>query len=88
MREWAAEVTVDEALARRLIGAQFPELELASVRLLGQGWDMTVWLVDEQWVFRFPRREAVIPRPPPRDLPTAAARLAATAADPGPGIPR
>ena len=60
MREWAAEVTVDEALARRLIEAQFPELELRSVRLLGQGWDMTVWLVDEQWVFRFPRREMVI----------------------------
>jgi aminoglycoside phosphotransferase (APT) family kinase protein len=61
VREWAAEVTVEKALARRLIGAQFPELELASMRLLGQGWDMTVWLVDEQWVFRFPRRAAVIP---------------------------
>ena len=60
MREWAAEVTVDEALARRLIGTQFPELELRWVRLLGQGWDMTVWLVDEEWVFRFPRREMVI----------------------------
>jgi aminoglycoside phosphotransferase (APT) family kinase protein len=60
VREWAAEVIVDEALARRLIGAQFPDLELRSLRLLGQGWDMTVWLVDEQWVFRFPRREIVI----------------------------
>jgi aminoglycoside phosphotransferase (APT) family kinase protein len=61
VHEWAAEVTVERALAQRLIGAQFPELELASVRPLGQGWDMTVWLVDEQWVFRFPRRAAVIP---------------------------
>jgi aminoglycoside phosphotransferase (APT) family kinase protein len=61
VREWAAEVAVDEALARRLIGAQFPQLELRSIRLLGEGWDMTVWLVDEQWVFRFPRRETVIP---------------------------
>lgn len=61
MREWAAEVAVDEALARRLIGAQFPQLELRSIRLLGEGWDMTVWLVDEQWVFRFPRSETVIP---------------------------
>ncbi len=60
MREWAAEVTVDQALARRLIGAQFPDLELASVRPLGQGWDMTVWIVDGRWVFRFPRREMVI----------------------------
>ncbi len=60
MREWAAEVTVDEALARRLIGAQFPALQVGSMRLLGQGWDMTVWLVDDQWIFRFPRREMVI----------------------------
>ncbi len=61
MREWAAEATVDEGLARRLIGAQFPDLELRSIHPLGQGWDMTVWQVDEQWVFRFPRREMVIP---------------------------
>jgi aminoglycoside phosphotransferase (APT) family kinase protein len=56
VREWAAEVTVDAALARRLIGDQFPELELSSLRLLGEGWDTTVWLVDDKWVFRFPRR--------------------------------
>jgi aminoglycoside phosphotransferase (APT) family kinase protein len=61
MPEWAAEVTVDEELARRLIAAQFPEVALDSLRLLGEGWDNTVWLVDEQWVFRFPRRELAIP---------------------------
>jgi aminoglycoside phosphotransferase (APT) family kinase protein len=61
VHEWAAEVTVDEALARRLIRTQFPELELRSLRLLGEGWDTTVWLVDNGWVFRFPRRETVIP---------------------------
>jgi aminoglycoside phosphotransferase (APT) family kinase protein len=60
VREWDAEVTVDEALARRLIGAQFPDLELRSMWSLGQGWDMTVWLVDDRWVFRFPRRETVV----------------------------
>jgi aminoglycoside phosphotransferase (APT) family kinase protein len=60
VREWSAEVTVDEALARRLIREQFPDVELRSLRLLGEGWDMTVWLVDEEWVFRFPRRSVVI----------------------------
>jgi aminoglycoside phosphotransferase (APT) family kinase protein len=60
VREWAAEVSVDAALARRLVGEQFPDLELRSLRPLGQGWDMTVWLVDDRWVFRFPRRELVI----------------------------
>jgi aminoglycoside phosphotransferase (APT) family kinase protein len=59
-REWDAEATVDEDLARRLIRAQMPDLELRSLHLLGRGWDMTVWLVDDHWVFRFPRREMVL----------------------------
>jgi aminoglycoside phosphotransferase (APT) family kinase protein len=61
VREWAAAVTVDAALARRLIGEQFPELELHSLRLLGEGWDNTVWLVDSAWTFRFPRRAFTLP---------------------------
>jgi aminoglycoside phosphotransferase (APT) family kinase protein len=59
--EWSAEVTVDADLARRLIGEQFPELVLDSLRLLGEGWDNTAWLVDGEWVFRFPRRSVVVP---------------------------
>ena len=61
MHEWRPEVVVDAGWARRLIGTQFPELELGSLRLFGEGWGNTVWLVDERWVFRFPRREVVIP---------------------------
>jgi hypothetical protein len=34
--EWSAEVEVDPALVRRVFGAQFPELALRSVRLLGE----------------------------------------------------
>jgi aminoglycoside phosphotransferase (APT) family kinase protein len=60
-REWTAEVAVDAALVRRVLGEQFAELELGSVRLLGEGWDNSVWLVDERWVFRFPRRELAVP---------------------------
>jgi aminoglycoside phosphotransferase (APT) family kinase protein len=59
--EWRADAVVDEALARRLIAAQAPELELSSLELLGEGWDNTVWLVDGDWVFRFPRREIAVP---------------------------
>jgi aminoglycoside phosphotransferase (APT) family kinase protein len=61
VQEWAPEVRVDEPLARRLIAEQFPDLEQQSFRLLGEGWDNTVWLVDDEWVFRFPRREMVLP---------------------------
>jgi aminoglycoside phosphotransferase (APT) family kinase protein len=60
VREWSAEVAVDAALVRRLL-AQFRELELRSLRLLAEGWDNSVWVVDERWAFRFPRRTIAIP---------------------------
>jgi aminoglycoside phosphotransferase (APT) family kinase protein len=59
--EWSPEVTVDADFARQLISSQFPDLALDSLSLIGEGWDNTVWLVDDQWVFRFPRRTLAIP---------------------------
>ncbi|HKI22291.1 MAG TPA: hypothetical protein VKA24_02620 [Gaiellaceae bacterium] len=61
MHEWAPEIRVDEPLARRLIREQFPDVEGRSFQLLDEGWDTTVYLVDERWTFRFPRKEMVIP---------------------------
>lgn len=77
MPEWDAEVRVDEALARRLIAEQFPDLEAGELRLIGEGWDTIVWLVDRRWVFRFPRRTMVIPglENEMRHLPGLAERL-------------
>ena len=60
MPDWIAELVVDEELARRLL-AQFPDLEVTSLRPFAEGWDYTIWLVDETWAFRFPRREMVVP---------------------------
>ena len=60
MPVWAAEVEVDEQLVRRLL-ARFPELEQAPLRKLAEGWDNSVWVVDERHAFRFPRREVAIP---------------------------
>ncbi len=51
---------MDETLARRLL-AQFPELRLASLRPLAEGWDNAVWVADERYAFRFPRRQIAIP---------------------------
>jgi aminoglycoside phosphotransferase (APT) family kinase protein len=59
--EWDAEVVVDETLVRGLLREQFPELDASSARLLGEGWDNSVWVVEETWAFRFPRREIAIP---------------------------
>ncbi|HEY8237168.1 MAG TPA: phosphotransferase [Gaiellaceae bacterium] len=60
MPGWTAELVVDEELARQLLG-QFPELEVESVRPFAEGWDYTIWLVNELWTFRFPRREIAVP---------------------------
>lgn len=48
-------------LARRLLAEQFPALASLPIRLLGSGWDNTVYAVGIEWVFRFPRREIVLP---------------------------
>jgi aminoglycoside phosphotransferase (APT) family kinase protein len=58
--EWSADFVVDEGLARRLL-RQFPELEIESLRPFAEGWDYAIWLVNETWAFRFPRREICIP---------------------------
>jgi aminoglycoside phosphotransferase (APT) family kinase protein len=61
MHEWAPERTVGDEDARHLIGGQFPEVDTSTMRLFGEGWDSTVWLVGGRWVFRFPRRSVVLP---------------------------
>lgn len=55
-KQWDAEHEVDEALAKRLIESQFPQLVPADVVFVGNGWDNTVYRVNADFVFRFPRR--------------------------------
>jgi aminoglycoside phosphotransferase (APT) family kinase protein len=40
---------------------QFPRLRGAPVEALATGWDNTVFLVGEEWIFRFPRRSQALP---------------------------
>ncbi len=61
MPDWDAEVEIDEALVRALLEEQFPELARSTLRFLGKGWDNAVWIVDDRWTFRFPRRAIAIP---------------------------
>jgi aminoglycoside phosphotransferase (APT) family kinase protein len=39
-----------------LVVEQFPSLSAKEVRFVGSGWDNDVFLVDDTWAFRFPRR--------------------------------
>ena len=61
MNVWDAEHALDATAARALLAGQFPDLALASVQPLGIGFDNTVYLIDDVWVFRFPRREVAVP---------------------------
>ena len=53
---WSADVEVDEGLVRVLLG-QFG-LGEGPVRKLAEGWDNSVWVLEERYAFRFPRRAA------------------------------
>jgi aminoglycoside phosphotransferase (APT) family kinase protein len=62
--------------AADLIREQFPDLRAQQVTLLATGWDNTAFVVDGQWLFRFPRREIAVPGVS-REI-TVLPRLAAT----------
>lgn len=54
---WAPEVVVEKELAIALINKQFPELSIQSIKEIGEGFDNTIYAVNDIYVFRFPRRE-------------------------------
>ena len=39
--------------------SDFPALEIETLTALGEGWNSSAFLVNEQWVFRFPKRKDV-----------------------------
>ncbi|QHT61352.1 phosphotransferase [Paenibacillus lycopersici] len=57
---WDAEWEVNEKLARTLIVSQFQQLSSKQVKRLGWGWDNTVFLIGDEYVFRFPRRTIAV----------------------------
>jgi aminoglycoside phosphotransferase (APT) family kinase protein len=57
---WSAEYVVSQQLAHQLINEQFPELEATHLKELGEGFDNTVFIVDNCYVFRFPRRAVAV----------------------------
>lgn len=52
-----AEFTISQADVARLIESRFPELSPLTLRVLGEGWDNVAWLVNDEFVFRLPRRQ-------------------------------
>lgn len=58
---WEAEATIEPEMALQLIQQQFPELGAKKIKLLGEGWDNSAFLVNESLIFRFPRRKIALP---------------------------
>jgi aminoglycoside phosphotransferase (APT) family kinase protein len=80
-RVWQPEIVVDEELARELIRGQFPNISVEKIQSLGAGWDNTAFLVDDAYVFRFPRRQIAVPllERESKALPMIAAKTSVTA---------
>jgi aminoglycoside phosphotransferase (APT) family kinase protein len=55
-QQWDADIHITAEDAAQLIEQQFPALAPARPAQLGIGWDNAAFLVNERWVFRFPRR--------------------------------
>jgi aminoglycoside phosphotransferase (APT) family kinase protein len=74
---WKAEFDITPLLASRLIYGQFPFLAGLPIAELTSGWDNAAFLVDGQWVFRFPRRQIAVGLvlKEIRSLPALASRL-------------
>lgn len=60
VKPWSAEHALTGAFACALIAQQFPELKPIAAQYMGSGWDNTVFLINDTWVFRFPRREVAV----------------------------
>lgn len=81
---WRAEREVTAELALSLIREQFPGLGAGGVRPFGSGWDNTAFLVDDDLVFRFPRKQSTVAllERETRVMPTMAGRLPLAVPDP------
>ncbi|MEC1158364.1 phosphotransferase [Cytobacillus horneckiae] len=58
---WDSEFEISAQLAKKVIEEQFPFLKPAAVHRVGSGWDNTIFLANDCYMFRFPRRKAAVP---------------------------
>jgi aminoglycoside phosphotransferase (APT) family kinase protein len=60
-KPWLADISLTQDQAKVLIETQFPELKPADLKPFGEGWDNFAFLVNNTYLFRFPRREVAVP---------------------------
>jgi aminoglycoside phosphotransferase (APT) family kinase protein len=57
---WKQTINIDEDLVRTLLQSQF-SMNASHIQSLDAGWDNSVYLIDDEVIFRFPRREFALP---------------------------
>jgi|GEM_PF-314891 len=59
--EWHADITITEELVKSCLQAQFPSLmPIKTIKNIGEGWDNKVFLINDNLIFRFPRRKIAV----------------------------
>lgn len=61
IKKWQADIDIDVEQVKHCLLAQFSNLlPLKNIQLIDEGWDNRVFLVNENIIFRFPRRKVAI----------------------------
>jgi aminoglycoside phosphotransferase (APT) family kinase protein len=55
-KPWDTDHPLDAARAESLVAASFPDLAPVKAVYVDEGWDSVVFVVNREWVFRFPKR--------------------------------
>lgn len=59
-KKWQADILINESRVKKCLQAQFPSLLLKEISCIGEGWDNRVFLVNQSFIFRFPRRKIAV----------------------------
>jgi aminoglycoside phosphotransferase (APT) family kinase protein len=59
VKPWDAEVALDADTVAKIVTELWKELAPVEVVLMNEGWDSRAFLVNQAWVFRFPKRAEV-----------------------------
>jgi aminoglycoside phosphotransferase (APT) family kinase protein len=57
---WDPTLVVDEELVRKILKEQFPAIDIKNIHNIGEGFDNTVFNLNNEILLRFPRREVAV----------------------------
>jgi len=57
---WDPAVVMEEELAKEIVKIQFPKIKINVIKKIGEGFDNTVFCLNDEIILRFPRREIVV----------------------------